>query len=174
MVPPSFPQPLDRPPGGGRPGRLPGPQGPGRLVSGNQLSCPSHLFGLPATPASVGLARRTVDELLIAWGVREVVRDNAVVVTSELVTNALTHSASDWIVCEVRITDGAVRIEVEDQNRGPTLPVPGRPGPDDQGGRGLLLVTELSSDWGTADVPHRPGRIVWAELATDADEPAPP
>ena len=174
MVPPSFPQPLDRPPGGGRPGRLPGPQGPGQLVSGNQLSCPSHLFGLSATPASVGLARRTVDELLIAWGVRAVVRDNAVVVTSELVTNALTHSASDWIVCEVRITDGVLRIEVEDQNRGPTLPVPGRPGPDDQGGRGLLLVTELSSDWGTADVPHRSGRIVWAELATDSDEPVPP
>ncbi|WP_442809965.1 ATP-binding protein [Streptomyces sp. W16] len=115
-----------------------------------------------------------MDELLIAWGVREVVRDNAVVVTSELVTNALTHSASDWIVCEVRNTDDVLRIEVEDQNRGSTLPVPGRPGPDDQGGRGLLLVAVLSSDWGTADIPHRSGRIVWAELATDADKPVPP
>ncbi|WP_235029212.1 ATP-binding protein [Streptomyces sp. 3213.3] len=115
-----------------------------------------------------------MDELLIAWGVREAVRGNAVVVTSELVTNALTHSASDWIVCEVRSTDGVLRIEVEDQNRGATLPAPGRPGPDDQGGRGLLLVTALSSDWGTTDVPHRSGRIVWAELTTDEDKPVPP
>ncbi|MDN0197899.1 ATP-binding protein [Streptomyces sp. S.PNR 29] len=200
MAPPSLPQPLHplpaaqrsvrpsgaehpgrpsetscstQPPGGGHPGRLPGPQGPDRLASGARPAQRNHAFGLPATPASVGLARRHVRELLTSWSGGDEIRDNAVVVTSELVTNALTHAAGEWIVCRLHIAAGRLRIEVEDESRGATLPVPRQPGPDEQNGRGLLLVDALSGAWGTADAPHGSGRVVWAELTTDPYEPGP-
>jgi anti-sigma regulatory factor (Ser/Thr protein kinase) len=135
------------------------------------------VFGLPAAPASVGEARRTARELLDEWGVHPETCEDAVLVISELVTNALTHTASEWIVCRLRVTGEGLHIEVEDQNSGRVLPARRRPGPDDQNGRGLMLVGVLSSDWGVRDTPQRSGRVVWAELPSEGREtaePAPP
>ncbi|MFJ3308869.1 ATP-binding protein [Streptomyces sp. NPDC086549] len=189
MAPPSLPQPLDRlsedplpgrfpgarlpirPPGGEYTGRLPGPDGPDRLVSGAEPPRRTHVFVLPATPASVATARRGVREVLTGWGADEDACDDAAVVTSELVTNAVTHSKSDRIVCRLHSTAHRIRIEVEDQNRGTTLPTPGQPDPDDQSGRGLLLVDALSEEWGVTGAPHRSGRIVWADLTSGTDTP---
>jgi anti-sigma regulatory factor (Ser/Thr protein kinase) len=131
------------------------------------------VFVLPATPASVGTARRGVHQVLADWGTGEDACDDAAVITSELVTNAVTHSASERIVCRLHTTAHRIRIEVEEQNRGPTLPTPRRPGPDDQSGRGLFLVDALSSGWGVTAAPHRSGRIIWAELSPRADTPPP-
>ncbi|MFJ1555188.1 ATP-binding protein [Streptomyces mirabilis] len=122
------------------------------------------MFALPAAPASVGMARRDVREWLTEWGIDPETRDNAILVTSELVTNALTHTASEWIVCRVHVAEERLHIEVEDQHRGWSLPARRRPGPYDQGGRGLLLVGALSSDWGVTDTADGSGRIVWALL----------
>lgn len=152
-----------RPPGGERLGRLPGPDGLDRLASGVPLPG-SAGFDLPALPAAVGVARRVVRDLLTAWGVPDSVRDDAVLVTSELVTNALVHAAGERIACRLHGTADRVRIEVEDQEGGPALPVARRVGPDDQHGRGLFLVETLSHDWGAALLPDRPARVVWAEL----------
>ena len=135
------------------------------------------VFGLPAVPASAGEARRTVRELLEEWAVTPDVREDALLITSELVTNALTHTMSEWIVCRLHLTGQRLRIEVEDQNSGHALPARRRPGPDDQNGRGLMLVGMLSSDWGVNDTPQRSGRVVWAELPSEGREtaePAPP
>ncbi|MGP4049874.1 ATP-binding protein [Streptomyces sp. 2A115] len=163
MAPPSLPQPL---------GRLPADEHLRRADEHLHKAC---VFGLPPTPASVGVARRNVRELLSEWGTSRETCDSAVLVTSELVTNALTHTQSEWIVCRLRTAGERLHIEVEDQNRGLTLPAPRRPTPDDQGGRGLLLVGVLSSDWGTRDTAHRPGRIVWAVLPSEpASEPQEP
>ncbi|MER6530452.1 ATP-binding protein [Streptomyces sp. NPDC001508] len=164
-----------RPPGGEHAGRLPGPDGPDPLASGSQPPGHVHALDLPATPASVAAARRAVRALLTGWGTDEEVRDNAVLVTSELVTNAVTHSASERIACRLHSTAGRLRIEVEDQNRAAALPAPRRPDPNDQSGRGLLLVEALSRDWGVTGTP-RSARVVWAELATTtgaAPSPAP-
>ncbi|WP_413759385.1 ATP-binding protein [Streptomyces sp. MMBL 11-3] len=119
-------------------------------------------------PASVGLARRNVRELLSTWGTDPEAADNAVLVTSELVTNALTHTASKWIVCRLRTDGYRLHLEVEDQNRGLAIPAQRTAGPDDQGGRGLLLVGTLSSDWGVRDTAHGSGRVVWAVLPAHA------
>ncbi|MFF8034770.1 MULTISPECIES: ATP-binding protein [unclassified Streptomyces] len=119
---------------------------------------------MPAVPASVRTVRAGVRELLAARGVGQDLSDNAVVVTSELVTNALTHSAGDRIVCRLHVMADRIRIEVEDQARGPEVPFLRRPGPDDQNGRGLLLVDALGSDWGVGRAPGGHGRVVWAEL----------
>jgi anti-sigma regulatory factor (Ser/Thr protein kinase) len=151
MVSPSFPQSLGR-------------------LSGDELLHKAGVFGLPAVPVSVAAARRNVRELLSEWGISRETCDNAVLVTSELVTNALTHTESDLIVCRLRTAGDLIHLEVEDQNRSRTLPARRQPKPDDQGGRGLLLVGMLSSDWGVRDAPQGTGRIVWAELPTDATE----
>ncbi|WP_338895488.1 ATP-binding protein [Streptomyces sp. TG1A-60] len=135
------------------------------------------MFGLPAMPASAGEARRTMRELLDEWRVPAGTREDVLLITSELVTNALTHTDSEWIVCRLHITGGRLRIEVEDQNSGHAQPARRRPGPDDQNGRGLMLVGLLSSGWGVRDTPQRSGRVVWAELPSEgreSAEPAPP
>lgn len=160
-------EPSPRSPGGEPTAPLPQPDGFGRLASGLSTSRPpreTRAFDLSASPASVRTAREGVRELLTARGVDDEVCDNAVIVTSELVTNALTHSAGDRIVCRVHVTADLVRIEVEDQARGPELPLLRRPGPDDQNGRGLLLVDALSSDWSVSRVPGGHGRVVRAQL----------
>ncbi|MER6573356.1 ATP-binding protein [Streptomyces sp. NPDC001093] len=156
-----------RPPGGGRPGRLPGPLGPDRLASGDPLARSAAAFDLAAQPTAVGTARRVVDDLLTAWGVPDGPRDDAVLVTSELVTNALVHAAGERIACRLHGTADLIRIEVEDQDGGPTLPAARRPGPDDQHGRGLFLVDALSRDWGVTPESGGPARVVWAELPYD-------
>lgn len=150
MVPPSLPQPL---------GRLPGDASHHR----------SDVFGFPAVPAAVGLVRRNVRELLVRWGVGEATVDNAVIVVSELVTNAVMHTASERIVCRVRAHGGRLHIEVQDENHDETRPARCRPGPDDQSGRGLVLVDGLSSDWGVRDAPDGSGRVVWAALTPEPD-----
>jgi anti-sigma regulatory factor (Ser/Thr protein kinase) len=154
-----------RPPGGERPGRLPGLLGPDRLASGHPLPRSAAAFDLPARPAAVGTARRVVRDLLIAWGVPEGSRDDAVLVISELVTNALVHTAGERIACRLHGTADRIRIEVEDQEGGPALPAARRPRPEDQHGRGLFLVDALCLDWGVATVSGRPARVVWAELS---------
>ncbi|MFE1882932.1 ATP-binding protein [Streptomyces diastatochromogenes] len=162
-----------RPPGGEHPGRLPGPEGPDPRASGAAAPGPTAAFELPALPAAVGTARRVLRDLLTAWGIAEPARDDAVLVASELVTNALVHAAGERIVCRVRSTADRVRLEVEDQNRGSARPVPRRSGPDDQNGRGLFLVDALSVDWGVTLAPDRPARVVWADLPTAPEPPAP-
>ncbi|MEU9238713.1 ATP-binding protein [Streptomyces shenzhenensis] len=162
------------PPGGERLGRLPGPQGLGRFASGDRPAPLSRAFDLAPTPRAVGNARRSVGELLGMWGVSEEARDNAVLVTSELVTNAIVHSAGRRIVCRVHADADRIRIEVEDQNGSIiALPAPRRARPDEQNGRGLFLVDALSLDWGVASAPEgRPSsRVVWAELSTAPDAP---
>ncbi|RPE46423.1 anti-sigma regulatory factor (Ser/Thr protein kinase) [Streptomyces sp. Ag109_O5-1] len=165
---------VPRPPGGERLGRLPGPQGLDRFASGDGPTTLVHsrAFDLAPTPRAVGNARRSVGELLDSWGVGEEARDNAVLVTSELVTNSIVHSAGRRIVCRVHAGSDRIRIEVEDQNGGFTLPAPRQARPDEQNGRGLFLVDALSLDWGVAIAPEGPSvRVVWAELSTAPDEP---
>ncbi|MBT3149516.1 ATP-binding protein [Streptomyces sp. CHD11] len=162
-----------RPPGGGRSAPLPQPDGLGRPASGLRPVRETRAFDLPATPAAVRVARNGVRELLTARDVGDEVCDNAVMVTSELLTNALTHSAGDRVVCRLHLTAALIRVEVEDQARGPGLPVLRRPGPDAQNGRGLLLVDALSSAWAVTGCPGRPGRTVWAELRRETAPSAP-
>lgn len=158
-----------RPPGGERLGRLPEPLGPDRLASGVPPCRSAAAFDLPARPAAVGAARCVVHDLLTAWGAPADTLDDAVLVISELVTNALLHSAGKRIACRLHGTADRIRIEVEDQEGGPARPRARRPGPDDQHGRGLFLVDVLSLDWGVAPLSERPARVVWAELPAGDD-----
>ncbi|MGI5441183.1 ATP-binding protein [Streptomyces shenzhenensis] len=124
----------------------------------------SEEFGLPAGAACVAQARCLVGTLLAGWGLSDEPADDAILVLSELVTNAIAHSGGSRITCRVHVLGGRVRIEVEDERRGASVPAVREPDVDDQGGRGLLLVSRLSDAWGVGEAPDGKGRVVWADV----------
>ncbi len=110
-------------------------------------------------PESVRRARDFVRGALVGWGVDDVSAD-ALLVVSELVTNAITHVQGG---CELRLStsETAVRIEVVDHGDG--TPDPRTLTDDKAHGRGLYLVASLTSAWGVQIDPDG-GKLVWAEL----------
>ena len=97
------------------------------------------------------LTRARLDEL----GLGGDVHDAAVLIVSELVTNAVVHTASTRVVCELRCLGRRLRIAVQDQGHQPGGPRLRRCS-DDEHGRGLLLVDAMSSCLG---LPRRRGRL---------------
>lgn len=98
--------------------------------------------------------------------------DTAALVISELVTNAIVHTASDIVVCELHDGDDLVRIAVRDQGCAPGEPHPSPQRPEEEHGRGLILVEALCHAWGAQE--HGPGLLVWADLARKAEVPRDP
>ncbi|MBM7442564.1 anti-sigma regulatory factor [Streptomyces sp. HB132] len=122
-----------------------------------------YCFALAAHPESVAGARRLTRARLADWRLAGDVHDAAVLIVSELVTNAIVHTASARVVCELRCDEGRLRISVQDQGHqpgGPRLSLTA----EGEHGRGLLLVDSVSASWGSHDTGNRSGRIVWAEL----------
>ncbi|MFH0520463.1 ATP-binding protein [Streptomyces sp. M41] len=119
-------------------------------------------FELAAHPGSPAQARRLTRARLNGWAVCEDTCDTAALVVSELVTNALVHTATEHIVCELH--DGAelVRIAVRDEGCAPGEPHPLAARPEEEHGRGLLLVDALCHAWGTQE--QDPGLVVWVDL----------
>ncbi len=109
--------------------------------------------------AAAAKARRFVADVLSAADLREVV-DDAQLVTSELVANALLHTDSPVRVT-VTVTGRTARVDVHDEC--PTLPVPGVLGRESISGRGLLMVDRMTQRWGVTRVPGV-GKSVWFEL----------
>ncbi|MEU2022325.1 ATP-binding protein [Streptomyces sp. NPDC016469] len=122
-----------------------------------------HCFALPALPESVAVARRLTKARLGEWRTGGDTVDSVVLIVSELVTNAVVHTAGARVLCELRCLDGRLRVSVQDQGDQPDGPRLGR-GADDEHGRGLLLVDSLARSWGSRDAGDGSGRIVWAEL----------
>ncbi|CAM5306134.1 non-specific serine/threonine protein kinase OS=Streptomyces glaucescens OX=1907 GN=SGLAU_08950 PE=3 SV=1 [Streptomyces glaucescens] len=85
-------------------------------------------FELAAHPGSPAQARRLTRARLTGWSVCEDTCDSAALVVSELVTNAIVHTASDVVVCELHDGDDLVRIAVRDQGCAPGEPVRPRNG----------------------------------------------
>lgn len=125
-------------------------------------------FELAPHPGSAAQARKLTRAHLSGWAVCDDTCDAAALVISELVTNAIVHTASSRIVCELHDIDDRVRIAVRDEGWAPGEPHPARRvAPEEEHGRGLLLVAAVSTAWGAQETG--PGLLVWAELARDAD-----
>ncbi|MGW0996940.1 SpoIIE family protein phosphatase [Streptomyces sp. NPDC002523] len=113
---------------------------------------------------SVATARSFVRDTLQGWGFADII-DDAVVLTSELVTNAVVHAGTHAEVLCLRAEDG-VRIEVSD--RYPEREVPlqsahaAMANPDREGGRGLQLCAALATRWGVDYTPTH--KNVWFQL----------
>jgi anti-sigma regulatory factor (Ser/Thr protein kinase) len=119
-------------------------------------------FELAAHPGAVAQARRVTRTQLTGWALCEDTCDTAALVVSELVTNAIVHTASAQIVCELVDGDELVRIAVRDEGCAPGEPHPSPQRPEEEHGRGLLLIESMCRSWGAQPVGL--GLLVWADV----------
>ncbi|HEV3380273.1 MAG TPA: ATP-binding protein [Trebonia sp.] len=116
---------------------------------------------LPATPIAAAQARKEVSQAIAAWGI-DIDREAAILLTSELVTNAVMHDGSGTILLTISCCHCQLRVDVHDTSR--TLPVPAqRVLPDSETGRGLMLVDSIADQWGYYRTPE--GKAVFFALA---------
>ncbi|MCE7550975.1 SpoIIE family protein phosphatase [Streptomyces thermodiastaticus] len=161
-------QPLQpRPPGAPLPTRHHAPRGPhGDVDNRTRSSVITARAAASFEPLgrSVATARSFVRDTLQGWGFADVV-DDAVVLTSELVTNAVVHAGTAAEVVCLR-SDHGVRIEVSDRYPEREVPVQSAPvsmgSPDQEGGRGLQLCAALAGRWGVEYTPTH--KTVWFQL----------
>ena len=113
-------------------------------------------------PSSVRFSRQLTARVCSAAGLPQEICETAVLLTSELVTNALIHGRSEVRVV-VRAAQGYVRVEVGDDNsRHPVLQAEDPAALD---GRGIGLLAACADDWGVRDLPF--GKVVWFQLAAE-------
>ncbi|MEU9381271.1 ATP-binding SpoIIE family protein phosphatase [Streptomyces sp. NPDC048279] len=114
---------------------------------------------LPARDDAPARARAHVFAQLGRWSTRDDTRDNVMLLTSELVTNAVRFATGPLTVRLIRIGHGLL-VEVGDTGNG--RPRLSRGGPFDDGGRGLHVVHKLTTRWGVRWTDA--GKVVWAEV----------
>ena len=111
----------------------------------------------PGSTQSIRAARQFVAENVGSHPTRDI----AVLIASELATNAVQHAASSFVV-EVDLRDDAVRVAVRDRSV-EGIGVQHEALNHEESGRGLSLVGALSRTWGVRATPR--GKVVWAELS---------
>ncbi|GHB65933.1 hypothetical protein GCM10010377_65920 [Streptomyces viridiviolaceus] len=121
-------------------------------------------WDIPADPALVAPIRKQVLEQLSAWRLLEA-SFTAELVVSELVTNAIRYGAPPIRLRLIHDTTTLI-CEVSDTNH--TAPHLRRAKTWDEGGRGLLLVAQLTQRWGSRHTTE--GKTIWAELTLLEDE----
>lgn len=119
----------------------------------------SSSMAVPHGPAGVGEARHRMRDQLRRNGVSDAMVDDAVLILSELLSNACRHGRP---LGQAEIGDGDVRaawrvdragqltVEVTDGG-GPTRPIPATPSVTAKGGRGLNIISALAQEWGVRD-----------------------
>ena len=127
-----------------------------------------------AQPEAVRRAREFVASNLREWECEPLI-DTAVLLTSELVTNAILHAQTGPTV-RIHLTPNNLRVEVVD--RGAGMPSKRDASPTELSGRGLALVDAMASSWGViepskqaeapADAQAAEPKVVWFELSTVA------
>jgi anti-sigma regulatory factor (Ser/Thr protein kinase) len=124
---------------------------------------------LPMASHSVRLAREAARDALATWRLASL-EETAVLLVSELVTNAVRHArGTDAITLEMEAAGTWLRIEVQDAD--PRWPQPRTPVGFEGSGFGFVLVAALAGKWGVRETGR--GKAVWAELdARQAGEPA--
>jgi serine/threonine-protein kinase RsbW len=118
---------------------------------------------LPAAGQSPGLARQFAREVLATWQLT-CLTDTAVLLISELVTNAVLHARAGGsaLALHLELHGTWLRIEVHDGDlRGPEPRVPSE---WDESGFGFVIVDALADKWGVRETTA--GKAVWAELVT--------
>lgn len=130
--------------------------------------CAGDRLVLVAVPESVGRARAFTAATLRSWGAVGVL-DDALLVSSELVTNAIR--GADLVAVQLRLAERSLYVEVWDG--APGVPEVAHADAEDEEGRGLRLVEALATRWGVCR-PRAGGKVVWAEMPLpDAPEPPP-
>jgi two-component sensor histidine kinase len=115
-------------------------------------------------PASAASVRRALRADLAAHDIAPESIDEVLLVTSELVGNAVRHTApvgEQDLIVSWQLSRNSVVVEVSDPS--PQRPVLRRASPDEPSGRGLIVVDAIATQWGTDD--NASGKQVWAEVA---------
>ena len=132
----------------------------------------SDRVGVPSVTARVALgpvttsarsARRFVGRALHDAQVEPGVFETVVLLTSEVVTNAVLHACSP-IDVTVEIGSAAVRVQVCDDLPG----LSEKPDRSRHGGMGLVLVAAMASHWGISARGDAAGKSVWFEVPRPA------
>ena len=125
--------------------------------------------GFDPEPSAVATARCFVRDTLVSWGLpgRDDVVTDAVLLASELVTNAIVH-AGTAVELTCRFNGATVEISVLDRHPARVIPDPPTPAADvaRPSGRGLLLPAALSSSWGVTYASA--AKVIWFRLGPDA------
>ncbi|MGV9556864.1 SpoIIE family protein phosphatase [Streptomyces sp. NPDC003401] len=121
-------------------------------------------WDIPADPALVAPIRRQVVEQLTRWELSEH-SFTAELVVSELVTNAIRYGAKP---IRLRLIHDATTLICEVSDTSHTAPHLRRAKTFDEGGRGLLLVAQLTQRWGSRH--NAEGKTIWAELGLLGDD----
>jgi len=119
---------------------------------------------LTTGPAAAAEARGQVRAVICAWDV-PVDTGVAVLLTSELVTNAIRHEPGETVMLVISCSRGQLRVDVHDTSC--SLPVLADTPADAETGRGLMLVATLSAEWGVYRTPA--GKAVYFTLAFEPD-----
>lgn len=114
---------------------------------------------LPPKATSPARSRRFVAETLAAWGVADGI-DDALLVVSELVTNALLHARTPMVVTLVDAGAEAVLMSVSDGSRQP--PQERHFSLESGTGRGLRLLQSIAIEWGVR--VDADGKTVWCRV----------
>lgn len=116
---------------------------------------------LPSRPESAATARRLAQVVVLRqWGLSPKMTEDAVLLVSELVGNAVRHTGARVFGLRMRRRRGWIRVEVRDPSRGLPCLMPVQE--MDLSGRGLFLVDKLSDRWGVDLLPR--GKTTWFEM----------
>ncbi|MFJ7768013.1 ATP-binding protein [Streptomyces sp. NPDC097107] len=123
---------------------------------------PMYEFTVAAAVEVVPSARRQVAVLVGTLGlsISDETPETVELLASEVIANAVLYSAAP---CDVAVTRTDERLRVEVTDTDPSLPSAVEAGPNDERGRGLLLVDALADAWGVQ--PDSPGKTTWFEIA---------
>ncbi|MFI6942906.1 ATP-binding protein [Streptomyces sp. NPDC050418] len=126
-----------------------------------------------ATPRGARLARRLTVQQLADWGIPHATpaSDTAALVVAELATNAVTHGRVPGRDFELHLTLTTTHLTVDLSDPRPErLPHPLPKHPLAEEGRGLVLVSALSKEWGVRERRGGVTKTVWAVLALPSTE----
>ncbi|MFC7842232.1 ATP-binding protein [Streptomyces sp. NPDC001046] len=116
---------------------------------------------LPSLPESAAIARRLTQVVVLRqWGLTPRITEDAVLLVSELVGNAVRHTGARVFGLRLHRRRGWIRVEVRDPSRGLPCLMPVQE--LDLSGRGLFLVDKLADRWGVDLLPR--GKTTWFEM----------
>jgi anti-sigma regulatory factor (Ser/Thr protein kinase) len=126
-------------------------------------------LSLAALPTAPACARGHVRTVAHEWGLHHLA-DTAELLTSELVTNAVQASQRSGVRADLAAVPVVLLWVVSDKasivihvwDGSDEMPARRSAMPDEEGGRGLMLVETLSKDWGAYRKDG--GKVVWAQI----------
>ncbi|WP_131746216.1 ATP-binding protein [Frankia sp. Cppng1_Ct_nod] len=138
------------------------PPVPGRMARTIPTQPPALHVWMPSEPLSVSRTRQALSALLKRERLEDLC-DDATLLVSEIVTNALMHADGDLLL-RARIDGRRLYVSVDDGGGNPPR---SHRDDDDEGGRGLILLDALADAWGVEALPE--GKRVWFELSARAE-----